>query len=311
VYRQILVPLDGTELSARAVPYARTLATRSRAGLILIQVVSEFADAVLIGRRDPDADVARARDDLAHVAAQDSAIPTEVMVRRGHAAEMIVRMAREREVDVIVMGRHQHAEIEYAILRSVGEDVVRRARIPVLAIPEHSAREWRPGHQGPVVVPLDGSALSHAILPDAIQLARAIGADLHLVRVVHPSTYILVEDDPDLPVGEVEINDVEAAEDELERVVESLAAENLDVTYEVRQDRNPAAAIVRAADESDAAAIAIATHGRGGLPRLALGSTADKVLRQTTVPILIVRPPSTLLEGPVEGTHRVGSAGPR
>jgi nucleotide-binding universal stress UspA family protein len=53
-----------------------------------------------------------------------------------------------------------------------------------------------------------------------------------------------------------------------------------------------AAGILEQAATTDASLIAMATHGRSGWERLALGSVADKVLRGTTVPLLLLRPPS-------------------
>jgi nucleotide-binding universal stress UspA family protein len=53
---------------------------------------------------------------------------------------------------------------------------------------------------------------------------------------------------------------------------------------------NVAAAIVEEATESGCDMIAMATHGRSGFSRLALGSVADKVLRSATIPLLVMKP---------------------
>ena len=55
-------------------------------------------------------------------------------------------------------------------------------------------------------------------------------------------------------------------------------------------DARPAHAIARYAQDTHADLIAVATHGRGGATRLLLGSVADKVLRTSPVPVLVLRP---------------------
>jgi nucleotide-binding universal stress UspA family protein len=141
-----------------------------------------------------------------------------------------------------------------------------------------------------IVVPLDGSELAEQALPHAEALARLTGAPLHLVRVIDP-THL------GTPLGTLLSTDAVALELLLEE--ERIAArEYLGRIEGDLRDRRHAVTVEyrpgRAADELLAAAqpgdlLVMATHGRSGLGRWFVGSVAEAVLRQSWVPVLLVR----------------------
>jgi nucleotide-binding universal stress UspA family protein len=141
-----------------------------------------------------------------------------------------------------------------------------------------------------IVVPLDGSKLAEAALPQAIDLARLTGAPIHLVRVVdftrleQYGPYALA-----LEYSGVEpvLSDEHAAAlAYLREVRERLKGEDLYANTEVREGR-VAREVVAALRPGDI--VVMASHGRGGLSRWLLGSVAEDVLRHATVPVLLVK----------------------
>lgn len=144
----------------------------------------------------------------------------------------------------------------------------------------------------PLLVTLDGSALGETVLPWAVYLARARKLSLVLARAV---AWPLVLGDgmagsyltPEM-YDEVLAAERQAATEYLEAVRQRLASEGPDVEIAVRAGE-PAEALLDLADELGAYAIAMTTHGRGGLARVVLGSVAERVLQHTTRPILLVR----------------------
>src|SRR4051812_25484540 len=147
--------------------------------------------------------------------------------------------------------------------------------------------------QTKIVVPLDGSPLSEAVLPQAKLLARATGSTLILLRVAAPPllTEPLVSSLPapviTLPTQQ---QDAEIAQPYLEETARQLDAEGFAVRT-VLLEGDPAAAIVLfAGREPNVLLIAMATHGRSGLGRWLFGSIAEKVLQAAPVPLLLVRP---------------------
>ena len=138
------------------------------------------------------------------------------------------------------------------------------------------------------LVPLDGSELSAAILPFITRIAGQLDMEVVLLRVVEPIPPQVIESS-----RYVEIEDVEArlaeARAYLRPIVDHLADKGVRTRLEVRHG-TPVTEIVGCAQAVGADLIAMTTHGRSGLARLLLGSVADKVLRGSTLPLLVQRP---------------------
>lgn len=128
-----------------------------------------------------------------------------------------------------------------------------------------------------VLVPLDGSAVAAAALPFARTLARAVGAELTLLRVV-PTL------DPQRPPREQDLTDAHAY---LSVVARELAAENLRVETMVRAG-GIASEILTAIAARGADVVVMATHAPGGIDRAVFGSFAESVLHDSPVPVVVV-----------------------
>ncbi|RMD59373.1 universal stress protein [Candidatus Parcubacteria bacterium] len=133
-----------------------------------------------------------------------------------------------------------------------------------------------------ILVPLDGSAVAEVALPHAIEMAKIFQAELILLRVAF--VHFLPGSDP----VELESAAVRESEAYLERLAQRLSAEGLKVHTVVRYGK-AAEEIIDHAAENQVSVIVMATHGRSGVGRWLLGSTAEKVLRGTEVPVLLIR----------------------
>ena len=122
-----------------------------------------------------------------------------------------------------------------------------------------------------IVVPLDGSAQSNAALPLVRTFARAAAASVTLVRVARDSE----------STGQV------AAE--LDRIAQELAGSDIPVDAVVRQGE-PADEIHDVVRATGADLVIMRTHGRSGLGRVVLGSVAEQVLKESAVPVVLLRP---------------------
>jgi nucleotide-binding universal stress UspA family protein len=146
-----------------------------------------------------------------------------------------------------------------------------------------------------ILVPLDGSELSEAVLPHVQALAAKLGATLLLLRVANVSATIMAATGPDTGMVAPDLIEevIEDQEDDaktyLERLGERLKAGGCQVSWQVVEG-SPAPAIVDAARKSSCDLIALATHGRTGLVRTVLGSVADAVVRESHLPVLLIRP---------------------
>lgn len=143
---------------------------------------------------------------------------------------------------------------------------------------------------GPIIVPLDGSQLAEQALPYGVALARRSHNALLLLRAIPmPREPVPLASGGMLAVPEqLDILRTDA-EDYLHERAEQLGDLDIPVLTSVVVG-NPADVIAETADSREAGCVVIATHGRSGLSRWALGSVADRVLHLTACPLLIMRP---------------------
>ena len=139
-----------------------------------------------------------------------------------------------------------------------------------------------------VLVPLDGSALAEAVLPFVSSLARPLGLEIALLRVIPVVTPKVVEGGTRRIILDHGERLREEAEVYLRGVAGSLVADGFRVTTTVRTGE-AAPEIVAGARECQADLIGMMTHGRTGLGRLFFGSVAEVVLRHAAVPVFVVR----------------------
>ena len=291
MYRTILVPLDGSLLAERALPYAHALAEAGGARVILLRVVPEpgILDEVPAG--DEEKAMRDAEAYLAGFAAQSTdraRVVTEIY--RGSPVEVIVEEVQARRVDVVVMSTHGRSGLSRWIYGSVADGVLRSAAAPVLLVPTACRGTWPVDHTARILVPLDGSPLAEDVLAPVSDLAEALGAEMLLLRVVQSASYPYasgaVQDHVQFDL-EAEI---EHAQRYLDALADKLRARGRVVKILVTTGGDPALEIISAAREQSVDVIAIATHGRGGVVRVVLGSVASGVVQRATVPVLISRP---------------------
>lgn len=145
---------------------------------------------------------------------------------------------------------------------------------------------------GPVLVPLDGSALAEWALPLGTSIAQHTGRPLWVVQVVPvPTRAVPSETGGVLTVDEMLDVLRSRAREYLSRVEEQVKATGVSVEGRIVTARTAAEGIAEVADEHHAAFVVMATHGYTGLSRWALGSVTDRVLHLTKRPLIAVRPP--------------------
>jgi nucleotide-binding universal stress UspA family protein len=293
MYRSILVPLDSSRFSEQALPLAAALAGRLGAELRLLHVHDPLFGEIreIVTRREEVhlGELARRLD-------REAGGRVATARRLGKVDEELPRFIAEEGIDLVVMTTRGWGGAGRDGLGSVAEATLRSAAVPVLL-----SRPYEDGAPRPdgttiehVLVPLDGSELAEATLEHAAAVGGE-GARYSLVRVV-PAP---VPWDPTAvsfgwSLDEVGIEALRAeALDYLEQVADTLAGRVRRVDTVVLLEPEPAESILDFADRNDVDLIAIATHGRGGIRRHALGSVAERVLRGAAVPILVFRPATT------------------
>lgn len=144
-----------------------------------------------------------------------------------------------------------------------------------------------------ILVPIDGSATAQRGLDEAMSLARELDSALHLLNVVDARLLIGAVSDY-MPPGAL-LDDWRAAGERLVKEAVSVARERgitVDGVVQCDPSLRVCDVIVKEAKASRVELIVMGTHGRRGFKRVALGSDAELVLRESPVPVLLVRGPA-------------------
>ena len=297
MFRTIVVPLDGSAQAERALPYARRLAQASRGRLVLVRAHVPSDKAVEAERQLSRSELQAAVD-----GARRDGFDVEARFVEGRAADVIYEAAGDVRADLIVMSTHGRSGIGRWLYGSVADEVLRRMPVPVVLVTPRCAEAWSESQPPTVLVPLDGSGLSATVLEPATRLARALSGELTLLSVVEPVPSVL----PDALVQEIPdpVRDIREARAYLEQTAASIRESDTGMPVSLHVAYGEAAeSIVGTARERHVHAIALATHGRGGLTRLLLGSVATSTLRLTDVPVLVYRPttvPTSAMDRAIE-----------
>src|SRR6266571_189487 len=311
MYKRILVPLDGSARAEQAIPVAARIARALGGSVILLRVATAPVDTGKYSATSGyveetiDADLIGATSYLENIAGSNelAGIKTEVKTLTGAVAPAILSAAQSFHANLIVMCSHGYTGFKRWALGSVADKVTRHSPIPVLVLREGGPLPATAAHQ-PVraLVPVDGSTLSEAVVEPAAYLAAALAeatsqqGALHLLRVVDlPASGGKFKSDAHIDTGlkeQVKHEDEEYLATLVNRLSEGgdLAHLDLAITSSVEADPDIAEAIVKKSEQEKFDFIAIATHGRGGVQKWAMGSVAGRVLHATTLPLLIMRP---------------------
>lgn len=139
-----------------------------------------------------------------------------------------------------------------------------------------------------ILVPVDFSEYSKMALDYSIEFSKRFSSELILIYVIEPIVY-----PSDFGLGQIPINQVDfeiqsKAEEELKKLVDEKVPPGIKASSIVRTGK-PFLEIINAAQEFNCDLIIIATHGHTGIEHILFGSTAEKVVRKSPVPVLTVR----------------------
>ena len=314
----VLVPLDGSSVTEQAIPYAQVLLPDAESG-VLLRVMPEL-DPLLtelmwtLEAASESAETAAARAELERVKARlaDTRIRWIADVVHGDPAEEILEAIARHTTGLVVMTTHGRGALGRVAFGSVADRVSRASPIPVLLVrahPDESALTTVAIRR--LVVPLDGSVLAEAALPVMVDRAKQLRIPVHLVRALNLAAVLtplvdgaglLVSPSPEVCEQMTEAVEHDAR-DYLTSVAARLAEEGVSATWDVLEG-SPFFAIAAATETGDL--LVTTSHGRSGVLRWLMGSVAEKLVRESPVPVLLVpsagRGATTAPADAVEGT---------
>lgn len=209
-----------------------------------------------------------------------SSWPIEVTV--GQPARTIARRAHERKARLIVMGLGRHEAMDRVLGREVALQTIREANLPVLAVAPNFDR--LPLH---AAVAVDFSAASVRAAEEALALL-APGGTLSLVHV-RPADDLLLR----IGGNAVRENYDHEVDNLFGRLIASLKVPASVTVNSVVLEGHPADRMVQFVEDAEVDLIASGSSGLGFLERLMVGSVATRIIRRSSVSVLVVPPPSS------------------
>ncbi len=294
VFKQMLVPLDGSRMGEVVFPFVRELAHRLDMETTCLHICEPHEDQFAPMHEAYTRAVA---DNLARQgidAGRPIAIKSEVV--HGQACEGILNYAEAHGSDFIVMATHGRSGINRWVLGSIALKVLRHTDIPVWLIRSGApvGCEWP---KAEMIVPLDESALAEAVLPFVSRLVKQWGSkDIGVTLVTVCKAPVMPSDFTDemrqawheKQSQEAAIT-VKAGQKYLDSIQDRLASEGIKAKTQTLMGK-VAEEIVNLASSIPCSFIAMSTHGRSGLGRWVYGSTTERILVGASCPIFLVRP---------------------
>ncbi|HSQ12550.1 MAG TPA: universal stress protein [Candidatus Deferrimicrobium sp.] len=286
MYKKILVPLDGSKLAERVLPFARRLADSFGAAVELLRVSDPDA-------RPPFSPPQASAQYLKEVS--EKYFPASAQVAEvaevGEPAQVIIDRAKADPACLIAMATHGMSGMRRWLLGSVVAKVVHTAANPLLLVRPADGDPSMPVVLNTIFVPLDGSALAEKALPHVIALGKTMNLEVHLMRVytLPPDAYVVA--DGVIAQGPAAFRDSikNEATTYLEGKIDELRASGLERLVATAIEGDAASEIIDIARKTPNNLIAMSTHGRSGVGRWLLGSVAEKVIQHSQDPVLVIR----------------------
>ncbi len=357
MYHKIIVPLDGSPLAEKALPYAVSLAKQLKTTLVLLRVdeapplVVDFAESPQVeagnmihagkmrpdglmvsepdlvsvystdqyqtftsysGEQDDQDYLQKVKEALIGVGAETplAAEQIQTLVVSGKSSKELATIVKEEQADLVVMTTHGRSGLSLLLTGSVATSLIQHSSLPVILIKpdqtegqslEKAGKPAINNNSGPILVTLDGTAGSETIMEAAADLAQQLGVKLHLFQVVSSVIPTGVGEAYYVPEYDLEQETTalrEQAEQYLKEIQTRLEKKGVECitvvqtgepTIPLEYNGEPITRIIEYARAVEVQLVAMTTHGRGRLGQLVLGSVAEEVVRQSHLPVMLMR----------------------
>lgn len=298
MYKKLLVTLDGSRLSESILPHARILARKFDLPVDLLRVVESEVIAVAVNPKrnysqsDAEQDLRTASTNYLEGIAESFANSRKVScsTRVGDPAEVIIEKADEEDGTLVAMSTHGRSGTQRWYLGSIADKVLHASKSPMLLVKgkEDTAHNDE-ATINRIIVPLDGSPLAEKALPHATAAAKALDAEINMVRVYSLITNVYYGEGYMPNFEEIADRVREEAGDYLETKISELTTAGVKHGDGIIKEGDAAAKIIELAQGTPNSLIVICSHGRTGISRWVLGGTADRIVRHSGDPVLVIR----------------------
>jgi len=283
--KKILWATDFSDEAREALLYAEAMAKAFKAQLIALHVVPDFSPAFYDLASVIKGEIARRIETVKKEAkkrletmTKSKGLSLEIIIQEGTASKKIVEIAEREKADLIVMGRRGLSAIEKLFIGSVANQVLRNSPVPILITKK---KRGKPRFKK-IIVPTDFSEQEEVERDYAWKLAKGLGAsELCLLHVLELHQY---------EFSPRELDEILAAV--LKRLQQRKKREKEDfkVTEDIYRAVNAPLGIVDYAETHHYDLIVISSCTQSKLERFFLGSTTEKVISYSNLPVFVIPP---------------------
>jgi nucleotide-binding universal stress UspA family protein len=287
--RNVLVPVDFSPASQFAVDFAVLFARKFRARLTLLHVVESVTALTYtfpIESGKPEGQQTdRAFDRLSSMLSPEDQddLDLQVRLRYGNAETEIRASIDDESASIVVMGTHHHGLIRRLLAGSVTEDMLRKMPVPVLIVSSDARSEAL----SRILFATDLTESSRDGFQFALDLARTVGSHLMVLHVIEPIPLAYGSAISSINIQEDKKLLIEDARRRLAGLESDGARQGVVVVSELAEGI-ASERILEAAENSAAELIVLTIHHKGLIERALLGTTAERVVRDTRLPVLSV-----------------------
>jgi len=291
--------MDGSELAEASIPYAHALAGELEAKVFLLHVCPPEHSTYLHMHQIYVNAVA---DRLRRRPTGNKETEVEAEIITGDAVKVIFDYVKLKSIDMVVITTHGISGQRPWAMGNVADKIIRGVGVPVLLIRTRDVSE-RPDNFRKILrilLPLDNSDASKISVPYAIQMAKQLGAGISLYSMA-PTSYAQNYSGAGMGAGMgagiginwdvIDASTKQFTEEFLLEVEKQISKEGIQVDHTSTIGLDAAYEILEMEKKLPADLVVMATRGRSTIARWALGSVAEKVLREGTKPLLLVKEP--------------------
>jgi len=291
MFSRILVPLDGSSLAELALPYAEELAEAFDSEITLIDVTEPEESEYL---RMHQLYIEEMADRVRSHMKMGTGVKVKPVSTVGEPAQEIIDYAEENNISLITMTTHARSGIMPWTMGSIANKVLQRISMSVLLIRAKTPdlKVSKGSMFNKILIALDGSETSEAVLPYARELAEKLRSEVVLLQVVTPGQHTHTIGGLDyITFTDQQIESMKAQSRQyLEKKSKELTGITATIKCEVKTG-DAAREIIKFAEETNTRLVAVSAHGRSGIKQWILGSVSHKIIQAGNTPTLLVKAP--------------------
>ncbi len=292
MFERILLPLDGSVLAEKALPYGEEFGRRLSSEVILFHVCSpENRQYERMHKIYLDTVAESLVRNMREGQQKDAKVNVTAKIEEGRHSQNICRFVEKHDIGLIIMTSSGASGLKVGkMLGSVTDHVCRMMPIPVMLITPQGVQriEGKKRLINRILIPLAGSGLSNLALPVGEELAAKLKVPITLFQMAHVIYPYGGEPAPFVDYEKMTKDDEKKVRAEMTEMEKELRGKGLTVTHSVTSGTDAAHEIIEVGKRVDADLVVMSTHGRSGLDRWVFGSVAGKVLRYGEIPLLLV-----------------------